>query len=90
MFRYKRGVNVGYERQGYIYFISRLYRELAPKDKQTIRELCKTCGGEYEAALFEFVTTDATATAIASKHYLGRRTLYRAVKRYYENFPEKL
>ena len=28
MFRYKKSVPVSYERQGYIYFASRLYREL--------------------------------------------------------------
>ena len=32
MFRYKRGVKVDYDRQGYIYFVSRMYKELPAED----------------------------------------------------------
>lgn len=90
VFRFKRGVKVSYNRQGYIYFTSRLYHELSPEDQQTILNLCLTHGGEYYQALFEFVTTDATATEIVMRHYLSKRTLYRIVAKYYEGFPEKL
>lgn len=90
VFRAKRGIKASYERQGYIYFVSRLYKDLSEQDRRRIRELCKECGGEHYRALFEFVTTDTTATALALKHYLSKKTLYRAVRRYYENFPEKL
>lgn len=41
-------------------------------------------------ALFEFVTTDATATAVCMKHCLSKSTLHRMVRRYYEDFPKKL
>ena len=90
MFRYKRGVNVDYDRQGYIYFLSRRFNELSPAGQEKIRTLCRLYGGDHSGALFEFVTTDATATAIALTHYISKETLYRAVKRYYENFPKKL
>ena len=90
MFRYKRGVKVDYDRQGYIYFVSLMYKNLPPEDQQAILNLCLQCGGEHYQALFEFVTTDTTATALSMKHYLSKKTLYRAVRRYYENFPEKL
>ena len=40
--------------------------------------------------LFEFVTTDAGATAVCMKHFLSRSTLERAVRRYYESFPQNL
>ena len=63
MFRYKSGIKVPYKRQMYIYSISRLYNELDEKSQAKIRELCAEYGGEYERALFEFVTTDTTATA---------------------------
>ncbi len=90
MFRYKPGIDVGYDRQGYIYFLSRKYRELEPERRRTIDELCRRYGGEYWKALREFLTTDRTATEICGKHYLSRATLYRCVKRYYEGFPEEL
>lgn len=90
MFRYKRGVKVDYDRQGYIYFVSRMYKELPAEDQQAILNLCLACGGEHYQALFEFVTTDAGATAVCTKHFLSRSTLERAVRRYYESFPQNL
>lgn len=90
MFRFKSGVNVRYNRQGYIYFVSLLYRDLDVMGKRKIRELCKEHGGEYSKALFEFVTTDTTATAICMRHHISKSTLYRAVRKYYENFPMNL
>ena len=88
MYRYKRGVKADSNRQGYVYFVSRRFEHLTPARQRKIRELCADAGGEYEDALFEFVTTDTTATAICMKHYVSKATLYRAVKRYYEAFPE--
>ena len=90
MYRFKRGVKIGYNRQGYIYFVSRMYNELPREAKEVVDALCKDQGGEYWQALFEFVTTDATATALCMKHYISKATLYRAVRRYYEHFPEKI
>ena len=46
--------------------------------------------GEYYQALFEFVTTDASATALAMRHHMDKTTLYRKVRKYYENFPTQL
>ena len=90
MFRYKRGVKVDYNRQGYIYFVSRQYKELTKEDQHKILNLCLLHGGEHYQALFEFVTTDTTATALTMKYFISRATLYRAVQKYYEGFPEKL
>lgn len=90
MFRFKSGIKADYNRQGYIYFVSLMYRELPAKAQQTILNLCIECGGEYYQALFEFVTTEATATALAMKHYISRETLYRLVRKYYESFPKTL
>ena len=47
MFRYKRGVKADYNRQGYIYFTSRRYRELDEAAQQKILNLCLEHGGEY-------------------------------------------
>ena len=90
MFRYKRGIDVPYNRQGYIYFQSLLYRELSPREQQKIRKLCQESAGIYWRALLEFVTTEANATYIEQKHHLSRATLYRCVQRYYVNFPRTL
>lgn len=90
MFRYKRGVKVGYNRQGYIYFLSRLYRELSFSDQEKIMNLCRENGGEYYQALFEFVTSDKSATAVSLKHHISEATLHRIVRKYYEAFPKKL
>lgn len=86
MFRFKRSIPVNYDRQGYIYFTSRLFRDLPERKRQEILDLCQECGGEYRDALLEFVTTDATATEICMKHNVSRSTLERAVRRYYTRF----
>lgn len=90
MFRFKSGVRADYNRQGYIYFLSRRYKELPDEDQKKIKALCLKFGGEHHRALFEFVTTDTTATALSLKYYISRATLYRAVRKYYEGFPDKL
>ena len=90
MFRYKKSIPVSYDRQGYIYFTSRLYHELPSWAQQKILNLCLECGGEYYQALFEFVTTDAGATGVCTRHYLSGSTLERVVRKYYENFPARL
>ena len=91
MFRYKQSVPESYERQGYIYFSSLLYREMPERAQRKILNLCMECGGgDYYRALFEFVTTDANATYICMKHSLSRSTLERIVRKYYEGFPQRL
>ncbi len=77
---------MSYNRQGYIYFTSRLFRELPQARRLKIMELCRESGGEYSAALLEFVTTDVSSTEICLKHNVSRSTLERAVRRYYTNF----
>ena len=90
-FRYKRGICASYARQIYIYGVSLNYKNLSAAQQRKIRELCEKAGGEHGEALLEFVTTDATATAVCMKHYIASRTtLYNAVKVYYENFPLKI
>lgn len=90
MFRFKKSIKVPYDRQGYIYFLSRSYQSLPTRRQEKIRELCREYGGEYSKALFEFVTTDAGATAVCQRNHLSQSTLERVVKKYYEGFPKKL
>ena len=90
-FRSKRGIRASYARQIYIYGVSLNYRNLTPAQQGKIDRLCETWGKENRDALFEFVTTDATAVAVCMKHHIASRTtLYRMVKDYYENFPLKI
>ncbi|MCI7808016.1 hypothetical protein MR626_01800 [bacterium] len=86
MFRYKRSIPVEYDLQGYIYFTSRLYREL-PKGKQAkIRKLCEEAAGEYADALMLFVTTDTGKAEVCAKYFISESTLERVVRRYYLAF----
>lgn len=90
MFRLKRGIKADYNRQGYIYFLSLQYRKLPKESREKIRRLCREAGGEHHRALLEFVTTETSATAVCMKYYIGKSTLYRIVKKYYEAFPDAL
>ena len=54
MFRFKSGVKVDYNRQGYIYFTSRLYKDLPEEDQRVILNLCLEHSGESYQALFEY------------------------------------
>lgn len=90
MFRYRKNIPLSYERQGYIYFTSRSYHRLGKKKQEKLRRLCGEAGGQYGGALFEFVTTDASATAVCLRHSISESSLYRVVRRYYLRFPETL
>ncbi len=83
MFRYKRAVPVSYDRQGYIYFLSRAYKGLPEAEQQRIRKACREAGGEHEKALFAFVTSDMGQTAVCSRYYISQSTLERIVRKYY-------
>lgn len=91
MFRYKRGIRLSYARQGYIYFTSLHYSALSEQQQETIRRLCIDAGGVNSEALFEFVTTEKTATEICIRHFIASRTtLYRAAAKYYLSFPKQV
>ena len=83
MFRFKKGVPVAYDRQGFIYFVSKLYMELPEREQAGILRLCKEAGGEHYRALFEFVTGDVGAAGVCRRHFLSQSTLERMVRRYY-------
>lgn len=90
-FRIRKSVGCSYVRQGYIYFTSRSFSQLPRGKKEKLRQLCREVGGEYEQALFEFVTTDRGGTAICLKHHIASRTtLDKLVREYYERFPKTL
>lgn len=86
MYRYKKSVRVSYDKQGYIYFFSRLYNELDPDAQAYIRKIAGEAGGEHAEAVMRYVTTDDSATKICAECYLSKATLHRAVAKYYELF----
>ena len=90
MFRFKKGVPLSYEEQGYIYFTSLMYKKMPLAMQRKIRSLCVAAGGEYSDALFAFVTTQMGATEVCTKHFLSQSTLERIVKKYYIAFSESL
>lgn len=90
MFKFRKKLNVSYQKQGYIYFTSQNYKKLNEDTKDTIDELCHIAGGEYEKALKRFVTTDVTATAVSIDCYVSKATLYRCVDRYIKLFAERI
>ena len=91
MFRFKKSIPLSYERQGYIFFMSKLYKELPPAAQQKIVNLCLECGGENYRALFDFMTTDAGAVALCLKYHIASETtIYRMVREYYLKFPKYL
>ena len=89
-FRYKSGIRVSYLQQGYIFFTSQRYKDLPEKRRQKIQEMCHKHGGEYAAALLEYVTTDSGEISICRRYNLDNSTLERATRRYYEGFPKVL
>ena len=90
MFRFKRSVPVSYDRQGYIYFYSRLYRTLPVKKQARIRYLCQDAGGQYSEALLDYVTGNMSAPEVCTKYYISQSTLDRVVRKYYVIFPRSL
>lgn len=90
MFRYKRSISVEYPDQVYIYALSRRYQKLPVRKRKLIRDLCRETGGEYSAAVLEYVTTDTEAVQVCEKHHISLSTLERAVRRYYTAFALRL
>ena len=82
-FKKKSGIDLSYEAQGLIHFVSVNYKYMDNKVQELIKQACRAAGGEYYEALFELVTTRKTVTAIALKYSMSRETLYRCQRRYF-------
>ena len=90
-FRFKRAIKVPYARQGYIYFKSLCYQNLPAREQERIRRLCDKVAGYNGQALLEHVTTGELVRTVCQRHYIASpTTLYNALKRYYEWFPEDM
>ena len=89
-FRYKRGIRVSYKRQGMIYFTLQNFHTLPQGKQEKLRQLCREAAGEYDAALWEYLTTEKGYVGVSMDHNLSQATLFRCVKRFYESFPKAL
>ena len=90
MFRYKKGIPIPYNEQGYIYFLCRNYKRLPSEMQGLIRDQAQAAAGEYSKALLEFITSDCGGTAICTRHHISESTLERVVKRFYISFSHTL
>ncbi len=88
MFRYKKGSKTSYNKQGYIFFISKCYTNLEVNKQKIILNLCILHGGEHWKALFEYITTDTSAEEIAQRHGITKPILYTMMWKYYDSFPD--
>ncbi|MCL2837690.1 MAG: hypothetical protein FWE04_01290 [Oscillospiraceae bacterium] len=83
MFKKLRGVDLSYERQGFIRFCCLTYSDQPQETKDRILNLCIRSGKDNYQALFEFMTTSKSAVNIAAKHFVTDMTLYRMRKKFY-------
>lgn len=88
MFRFKRGVKVSYNLQGYIFFLSQRYKKASREERALIRQCCAQT--DYPDAVFDFVTGSKGATWVCGKHFISESTLERAVKIYYIEMAARL
>lgn len=85
-FKKLRGVRLPEEKQGLIRYTCLNYAAADRRTREKIERLCQKCGGEYERALFDVVTTRRSITAIAMEHYVSETLLYRMRRDFYENW----
>lgn len=86
-FKYKKSIPLPYDRQGYVYFVSKNYRILPLKQRQRIDRLIEEIGRSYADALRAFVILGESCSAIESRYYCSTSQLYRLVREYYQRFP---
>lgn len=87
MFKQKRMIPLSYDRQGYIYFVCKNYARLPKRQQETIRKTAEMACGDYADPVLRFVTTDDGALAVCRDAFISEPTLYRAVRRFYLDFP---
>ncbi len=86
MFRKRKGIKVSYPMQGLICFTCLTYDAQPKEVKDKIKQLCEQVGGSFSDALFEFITTEKTATEISLNYYVSETHLYNLRKKFYESW----
>ena len=83
MFKKLRGIDLSYERQGFVRFCCLTYNDQPQETQDRILNLCIRSGKDNYQALFEFMTTRKSAVSIAAKYFITDMTLYRMRKKFY-------
>jgi hypothetical protein len=73
-----------------IYFTLQNFRALPQGKQEKLRQLCRDTAGEYDVALWDYLTTEKGYVGVSMDHNLSQATLFRCVKRFYESFPKAL
>ncbi len=85
MFKKSKYIHTTYDDQGLIHFICVNARKLCFDN--VLIKYCTVIAEEDAAALYECVTNDKiTVDAVARKHYINEKKLYKHRKRFYENW----
>lgn len=86
-FKKLRSINVPYRQQGLIYFTCKNYAQQPKRVQEKIRRLCREVAGEYEEALFAFLTREnISITWIEREYYVSDSTIYALRKKFYEKW----
>lgn len=83
-FKFLGSVRKGYKEQGQIFFCCLNYKKQPRATREKIDRLCESIGGQYSAALKEFLTTDADMVWVCDKHFVSQGTMNRLRQRFYE------
>lgn len=82
-----RGIRLSYKDQGLIWFTCLTYDSQPEDVRQRIRSLARECGGEYQDALFDMLTSESVSVEqLADKFHTSPATLYRCRKKFYESW----
>lgn len=88
-FKKIRSVSLPEEKQGLIRYTCLTYRDQPEYLQKKIRRLCRKCGGQYGAALWEIMCTNESAVGISRRHHVSESSLYRMRKDFYESWGKK-
>lgn len=85
MFKKKRGINLSYYKQGFIYFTCVCFHSLEKKERNEILRLCEEVGGVHTDALFCLLTRpEFTVTGVSMRYHVSEKKLIAYRKAFYE------
>lgn len=89
MFKKKRGINLTYKEQGYIYFLCQNLKEQPDSVKKQVTDLAKNVAGEDYKALLEVLANERQSVrGVSIKYYISEKRLYKYRKQFYERWNE--
>ena len=90
-FRFRSGSKASYDRQGLVWFTMRRYDGMTDEKKRRVERVCQRAAGHNWKALLAYMTTDKSPEDVAAEYYIASvTTIYQAVNRLLEKFPDDL